>query len=780
MNKYEVLGIVGEGAYGVVLKCRNRSTNDICAVKKFKESEEDDLVRKTTLREVKILRLLEQQNIVLLHEAFRRKGKLYLVFEYVPRNLLEILEENPKGLNAESVRRYIYQLCMAIHWCHSHSVVHRDIKPENLLVDPQKRTLKLCDFGFARTISTANNDELTDYVATRWYRAPELLLSTTDYTFAVDIWAIGCIMGELTDGQPLFPGENEIDQLYVIQEIIGPMTSDQMQIFMKNPRFKGLRFPDMLHRHDTLQKKYGKYLPSEALDFMRRCLYMDPRRRITAKEAIDHPWFEGLEEEYGMTPSQVPVRDETRRHSSKSPNELDGGRKFAPSRNNKTRNKSKPRANGAGNFARKPSPLTSNTGNKDIKQSQQAKRLQSPISQPHEKGPKLRKEEEEINEDHDFESVESKSEENESVEESKHAQSPMKYEESVAQLSLSDHEDEKSNSSHSVADEYPLQEFFNEGAGRRQGDKTGPEKPKKVISFSSSKNKKTVTQPWRSELEPISPETNVNETVNEAAATAVSYKANSTTHSDACHKGFDWDQEIKWETQSKKFPKKSVKVSEKKVGSRGTNRKQKRAGTSQGSRGNENALRVIDTPEETNDPSFLNKQHTKKKSSEVHQKESNEADNARRPITRADFLRRDNKKQHPPQFKNLMGGLYLDSTGRIAEDNTAEASATWKGPKSEETDHVMEKCPENRANGPGPQAKQTNVNSGDSEKPFIAPSNPVLKSGPKPKKEGKPRVVARINANDGKGTYKAGRYPRSQAGFSNPQTLRGREIRIRR
>jgi cyclin-dependent kinase-like len=113
MNKYEVLGVVGEGAYGVVLRCRNKDTGEIVAIKKFKESEDDEIVRKTTLREVKILRMLKHENIVELREAFRRKGKLYLVFEYVEKNLLEILEQSSNGLTQELVRKYIYQVLMA-------------------------------------------------------------------------------------------------------------------------------------------------------------------------------------------------------------------------------------------------------------------------------------------------------------------------------------------------------------------------------------------------------------------------------------------------------------------------------------------------------------------------------------------------------------------------------------------------------------------------------------------------------------------------------------------
>src|SRR5690606_20342001 len=111
-------------------------------------------------------------------------------------------------------------------WCHSHDIIHRDIKPENLLIDTRTCVLKLCDFGFARTMGSSPRD-LTDYVATRWYRSPELLLGASSYSFPVDIWAIGCIMGEITDGNPMFPGESEIDQLYIIQKVLGPLTPEQ-------------------------------------------------------------------------------------------------------------------------------------------------------------------------------------------------------------------------------------------------------------------------------------------------------------------------------------------------------------------------------------------------------------------------------------------------------------------------------------------------------------------------------------------------------------------------
>ncbi|XP_052794894.1 cyclin-dependent kinase-like 5 isoform X15 [Mya arenaria] len=289
MNKYEIVGVVGEGAYGVVLKCKHKESGELVAVKKFKDGEENDDVRRTTLRELKMLRSLKQENIVELREAFRRKGKLYLVFEYVERNMLEVLEELPNGVAPEKVRSYTYQLCKAIHWCHSNDIIHRDIKPENLLIS-SSGLLKLCDFGFARTISGGVNGMYTDYVATRWYRSPELLLGAP-YGKAVDIWSIGCILGELADGQPLFPGESEIDQLYVIQKIVGQLPPDQMNMFYNNARFSGLKFPSV-SRPQTIEKRYQGILSSVMIDFILQSLRLEPSERFTIEECLNHVSFQ--------------------------------------------------------------------------------------------------------------------------------------------------------------------------------------------------------------------------------------------------------------------------------------------------------------------------------------------------------------------------------------------------------------------------------------------------------------------------------------------------------
>ncbi|CAL8252193.1 unnamed protein product [Merluccius merluccius] len=289
MNKFEVLGIVGEGAYGVVLKCRHKETNEIVAIKKFKDSEENEEVKETTLRELKMLRTLKQENIVELKEAFRRRGKLYLVFEYVEKNMLELLEELPNGVPSEKVRSYIYQLIKAIHWCHKNDIVHRDIKPENLLISSED-VLKLCDFGFARNLSEGTDANYTEYVATRWYRSPELLLGAP-YGKAVDMWSVGCILGELSDGQPLFPGESEIDQLYTIQKVLGPLPPEQMKLFYSNPRFHGLRFPAVNHPQ-TLERRYLGLISGALLDLMKSLLLLSPTERFLTEQSLNHHTFQ--------------------------------------------------------------------------------------------------------------------------------------------------------------------------------------------------------------------------------------------------------------------------------------------------------------------------------------------------------------------------------------------------------------------------------------------------------------------------------------------------------
>ena len=301
-NKYEVIGIVGEGAYGVVYKCKNKETKEYVAIKRFKETK-DDIVKKTMRRELAMLKLLKHENVVDFLDCFKNKGNLYLVFEYVERTLLELLEEKPGGLHPSLIKKLMFQLCKAIKYLHDQNIIHRDIKPENLLINNQMQ-LKLCDFGFARKITMKANENLTDYVATRWYRSPELLITNGYYGTEVDYWAIGCIMGELADGNPLFPGENETDQLHCIQKVLGNLPQEQVNVFYKNPLYIGKRLLDV-DKPETLKKRYMGKLPKIAIDFMEGLLELDPKKRLNGNNVFSHPYFQGMENNNNTNNSNV-------------------------------------------------------------------------------------------------------------------------------------------------------------------------------------------------------------------------------------------------------------------------------------------------------------------------------------------------------------------------------------------------------------------------------------------------------------------------------------------
>ena len=291
-KKYEVIGVVGEGAYGIVYKCKNKETGKYVAIKKFKETE-DELVKKTMKRELKMLQQLKHENIVDFQESFIHKGNLFLVFEYVEKNLLEVLEESPDGLPPKLIKSFVYQMCKALDYMHKNNMIHRDIKPENLLID-ENLNLKLCDFGFARKVklNLKNNNitEMTDYVATRWYRSPELLLSGGIYGPDVDYWAVGCIMGELADGNPMFPGENETDQINCIIKVLGNLPNELVTMFYKNPIYDGKKLLEV-SRPESLERKYMGKLGPTAIDFMKGLLQLDPKKRLNGETIFKHKYF---------------------------------------------------------------------------------------------------------------------------------------------------------------------------------------------------------------------------------------------------------------------------------------------------------------------------------------------------------------------------------------------------------------------------------------------------------------------------------------------------------
>ncbi|NWR52491.1 CDKL2 protein, partial [Regulus satrapa] len=287
MDKYQVLGLVGEGSYGVVTKCRNRENGQIVAVKKFLESDDDAAVRKIALREIKLLKQLRHENLVNLLDVCKRKKRWYLVFEFVDHTVLDDLEASPSGLDYDRVRKYLFQIVRGIAFCHSHNIIHRDIKPENILVS-QSGVVKLCDFGFARPLATSG-EVYTDYVATRWYRAPELLVGDSKYGRPVDVWAIGSLITEMLTGAPLFPGDSDIDQLFHITKCLGNLIPRQQELFYKNPLFAGMKLPEVKEL-ESLEKRYPK-LPPAALDLATECLQIDPDKRPTCTELLQGDFF---------------------------------------------------------------------------------------------------------------------------------------------------------------------------------------------------------------------------------------------------------------------------------------------------------------------------------------------------------------------------------------------------------------------------------------------------------------------------------------------------------
>jgi len=289
MNKYEQLSVAGEGAYGVVLKCKHKETGEIVAIKKFREPDDaDEEAKRISQREVKLLRSLKHENIVELKEAFRQKGTLHLVFEYVEKSLIDILEASPAGVGADMARTLIYQLARALEHCHCHHVIHRDIKPDNLLLNLFDNSLRLCDFGSA--CKTSGNTVLTDYVATRWYRAPELLVSFNNYSSAVDVWGMGCVMVELTTGQPLFAGKSDLDQLCIIQKALGPLTSDQSKRCLELSNFKQINFTVVGERR-TLRERFCQSLSDQQIQFLDSIIVVEPTQRLTAKAVRSTPWL---------------------------------------------------------------------------------------------------------------------------------------------------------------------------------------------------------------------------------------------------------------------------------------------------------------------------------------------------------------------------------------------------------------------------------------------------------------------------------------------------------
>ncbi|KAK6107469.1 serine/threonine-protein kinase, putative [Brugia malayi] len=287
MDKYQKLEKIGEGSYGIVYKCRNKETGQIVAIKKFIESEDNPTTKKIALREIRMLKHLKHPNLIALIKVFKRNRKLHLVFEYCERTVLNELEKYPNGCPKAFIKKTIYQLLQAVEYCHTFNCIHRDIKPENILLT-RNDVVKLADFGFARMINTS--DFYTDYVGTRWYRSPELLTGAVRYGPPVDVWAIGCVFAEMVTGEALWPGRSDIDQLYLIRKTMGEFLPRQKILYRSNLFLHGVSIPKP-DVYETLSKRLKT--SSIIIDFLYKCLNINPEKRWSCSQLLQHDYFNG-------------------------------------------------------------------------------------------------------------------------------------------------------------------------------------------------------------------------------------------------------------------------------------------------------------------------------------------------------------------------------------------------------------------------------------------------------------------------------------------------------
>jgi len=290
LAKYLKLEKLGEGTYGVVYKAKERDTDRTVALKKMRLDGEDEGVPSTAIREISLLRELRHINVVRLLDVLHSENKLYLVFEFLDQDLKRYMDSVREPMSALLVKSYLYQLLKGIAYCHAHRVLHRDLKPQNLLIDRQG-ALKLADFGLARAFGIPLRP-YTHEVVTLWYRAPEILLGSRNYSTPVDIWAIGCIFAEMVMKRPLFPGDSEIDELFRIFRTLGTPSEVMWPGVSKLPDYSPANFPQWSPQP---LNKVVPLMDPLALDLLERMLRYEPSKRISAKEALEHPYFQDLD-----------------------------------------------------------------------------------------------------------------------------------------------------------------------------------------------------------------------------------------------------------------------------------------------------------------------------------------------------------------------------------------------------------------------------------------------------------------------------------------------------
>ncbi|KAK0203862.1 kinase-like domain-containing protein [Desarmillaria ectypa] len=295
-SSYQPLDVIGEGAYGVVCSAIHIPTQRKVAIKRITPFDHSMFCLRT-LREIKLLRHFHHENIISILDILRPPSlhdftEVYLVQELMETDLHRVIRT--QELSDDHCQYFIYQTLRALKALHSADVLHRDLKPSNLLLNANC-DLKLCDFGLARSARPPPNVDdsstfMTEYVATRWYRAPEVMLTFKEYTRAIDMWSVGCVLAEMLSGKPLFPGRDYHHQLSIILDILGTPSIDDFYAISSSRSREYIRALPF-RKKKSFSSLFPKANPL-AIDLMEKCLTFSPKRRIEVGEALRHPYLQ--------------------------------------------------------------------------------------------------------------------------------------------------------------------------------------------------------------------------------------------------------------------------------------------------------------------------------------------------------------------------------------------------------------------------------------------------------------------------------------------------------